>query len=1648
MSTTQGTRDSLQSAEPIPIQQLRPGVDSSRVVDGEVTITWPFSIVTRSIAFKLVESDFRLRLNKGQFRVDFHGAAAKAVADAAIGGGDEVRIGLEGVEWVESPTPPRPDTLEWQLKFTNRLCLQVRRAETKEEQVINVNVPDGGAVVEGQEPLITSIIPSIPPTPSIPTESLGPSTPKHSYIEDEIPLPKTTGPSFPVKRLASTAFDADEYASPAFLKRARVSYGSLFEGGLDPFEDQDKKPGRKKRPRFSMHANWRYTSRSPSPEPEHQAELEEVESIDDDLPNHQPPKPGNESPSPMPMVDEGCQTQVTAPDSSIPAQIAPSSIAPTQIASLERAPSPAMEVPPVSTLAPETASIIDNDTYPVPTFMAEPQATISAPQSPVARPFDQAENLLPEPSHEPSPSVFTLDKTNGRASSPVGLPPEIPVPNFSHNDQQRMGDFIHQDEDYVEPPSPIGVEPQQDLSVELDPSLTDFPRHVHEEVRFAPSQLEQAPWSTLTSLPPQPVHSGPSNLDTPVEIIDSSSPPRAPSPEAQPAAVDLRDEQPEVTIHTDEGREEEHIESLEAGYRHVEAPTVDFDDNAAERQAEIAEDDDRMQDGKSDADGEADIDAEADDDEADVAGEDYDLRNYDDAQDDDVVEPVDSSEGIVDESDPDQQVVDFEDEDEDEDEEEEEEEAQSEEVEASAETIGYPASAAASQHNYGDSVEEHYRDDESEQDYDEEKLEAEHYDEDEEGDDREDYEGEEDYEEEEEGYDEEEDYEEEEEAAPRKPIAPQEPVFISLLSDSEDEDEEPEKGTAVVPSADERDPFNAAGPRNDGGHETVAPVEVATSIERTSPPGPAPPTNDISQEAVEPEQPTVKSEDYEAQLSAEPQAEVTVADPQVAEIDFAFQKSKQTATDDQDYMDVDEPAQPGESAKSHEAPPAVDENAVSLVPTAQTTEQANQRDAEAEQLETESTGHTGEEERAVAYESPEEVIPAAQAEIVEEDTMVIDSTEGEQLVTAAHGRDPADTEDAPMSSIETESVTTSHIDATGTIKEAVTETIVEETEEVPPLKHEAEVVDPAPELSSEQNQLEVSLIEQTEAPTEDENQPAIDEEPASHPTDDKTTTTEAVAAVIISPPETQQSQQQLGSTDILDVPEPEGSAKSATGEETARQQLLTPNDTQRDEDLPMPDSLEEDDDDSDFEHSFAAEQQIMSESQAYEASQHTQRETIEPTHELSDAGSHRTTRSKAKAKSDFEPLIGPQSLRSWEHRRSGSSIATDDDPSIALARAMSETSSRARAGEEKSTKGHHGSPPTVRVTRSRADDSDPSLELARAPRSPSRKSGRDATPEPRETRAMAQRARTKTPEPSTSALKSPSVAGSTTEPRETRARARKAWSKTPEPSTEAVKSPSLGGGAIEPRETRAMAQKARSKTPEPHTEVSKSPSAVRSTAESREKRAKAQKARSKTPESTAEVLKSPSVAGSATENEPASELKLKLSRTLRNDLPELSPLKSLRSLLNSTADFMGVATRTPKQPFRPKGGARDWMLEIPLTDPAAAPSTVCSATLFRPHQASLPVVSAGDVVLLRRVSVVSLKGRGFGVRSGDGSAWAVFEEDDEEMLPQIKGPPIEDISKEQIAYAEGLRKWWSALDDKSISKIDKATQKAVQKENS
>ncbi|KAL8421885.1 hypothetical protein RB596_002591 [Gaeumannomyces avenae] len=224
-----------------PISQLCPDLleQQSRVVRGEVTICWPLNSIRQSFAFVIAEPDVRLRASHGQIRVQIDGPNAKAVAQSGIFSGDEVLLALDGAEWADNSYQdtriPGSSSL-WELRYPGRILLEFA-SDSGETKTLDLDRD----------------------------QSAGPSGVAAVY---EVPIIDIHVPDAPAVSSPVRPAEPDEYASPAFIKRARLSYGSLLDTDNDLFEEDGwvKGKGRKKA-RFGRYSNsWRYTSRSPSPE--------------------------------------------------------------------------------------------------------------------------------------------------------------------------------------------------------------------------------------------------------------------------------------------------------------------------------------------------------------------------------------------------------------------------------------------------------------------------------------------------------------------------------------------------------------------------------------------------------------------------------------------------------------------------------------------------------------------------------------------------------------------------------------------------------------------------------------------------------------------------------------------------------------------------------------------------------------------------------------------------------------------------------------------------------------------------------------------------------------------------------------------------------------------------------------------------------------------------------------------------------------------------------------------------------------------------------------------------------------------------------------------------------------------------------------
>jgi hypothetical protein len=123
----------MEGLELIPISSLAPQLQKldAKGIRATVTLLWPYSSSTRSTALLLAESDFRLRRNKGQVRVELRGKSAEEVARTKIGIGDEVILSLKGASWLDNTAQDTPvstpgRSVDWDLKFRRVLRIQVR----------------------------------------------------------------------------------------------------------------------------------------------------------------------------------------------------------------------------------------------------------------------------------------------------------------------------------------------------------------------------------------------------------------------------------------------------------------------------------------------------------------------------------------------------------------------------------------------------------------------------------------------------------------------------------------------------------------------------------------------------------------------------------------------------------------------------------------------------------------------------------------------------------------------------------------------------------------------------------------------------------------------------------------------------------------------------------------------------------------------------------------------------------------------------------------------------------------------------------------------------------------------------------------------------------------------------------------------------------------------------------------------------------------------------------------------------------------------------------------------------------------------------------------------------------------------------------
>ncbi|CAN8095501.1 unnamed protein product [Discula destructiva] len=252
-SSDQDVEQLLASKTPTPISQLDPDLadQATRKIHGEVTVTWPYSSVTKSFAFLLAEPDFRLRRNRGLVRIQLSGPSAEAVGQWELGSGDEVALTLDGVEWAKDEEPARAagSRCDWQLKFAGKLTLKATFGETQGNKLLGIDQPLPIAAPEAVNPITSAEI-------------------DLTLLDHDLSFERAPAPT-PAPAAPATTATGSEFTSPIFMKRSRASYGPLFD-----LEELEEDSGRHSKRHKGLHyaaVNGRWTvqvgSQSPEPEP-------------------------------------------------------------------------------------------------------------------------------------------------------------------------------------------------------------------------------------------------------------------------------------------------------------------------------------------------------------------------------------------------------------------------------------------------------------------------------------------------------------------------------------------------------------------------------------------------------------------------------------------------------------------------------------------------------------------------------------------------------------------------------------------------------------------------------------------------------------------------------------------------------------------------------------------------------------------------------------------------------------------------------------------------------------------------------------------------------------------------------------------------------------------------------------------------------------------------------------------------------------------------------------------------------------------------------------------------------------------------------------------------------------------------------------
>ncbi|PHH53601.1 hypothetical protein CFIMG_008143RA00001 [Ceratocystis fimbriata CBS 114723] len=1766
------TLQALRATPPTEISTLSPSLaaPSSCTVSGVVTIVWPYSIVHHTFSFLLATLDARKRRDRGIVRVQLEGPAAKAVAELNLGGGDELVLSLDGVQWGDRPTSAAmPGVIEHQLIFGFKVLLVANTGDEKIEKLVQVDV----APEESQIPKFESPIP-------LPTDlQLGFSTiqtPTRNRSQQQ-PADNSRSRSPELLSIKRTRDNADEFASPAFIKRARVSYGALFEGGLDLWDEEDeilekatKKKSKADRRRSNFNrpsSGWRYQSRSASPE--HRNENEAKEEDNEDVANEAHTKEksvskehtSSENPPPsvevetLPTLSEGTQTtedamivdhrqtvplQTTQPHSTTENERKSTTPPPLQQASASKSQDPS-----------EPSAVTSFESTTTPKLLRKPLEDISS----VPR-LDALASVAQKAISSPA---FTLPKPESSDSQSTAPPcttqsfDSIPVSDALFTTDPSLAPAVG-----LATPTYPGAPAVQGLSIYHDPVGPTLPQESPTTDGLVTSYsttkiAEVAPMPT-TDAWGAPLYT--SDLGAPTEYPDLGQ-----SGLFQPLPIDpsfhetafrasrdtvVSDPQLDVgaqppSQNSQHPTEDTHLVMLPersngtsqdqdlagASYDQARQNSTThpfdcaFDQNSHETSSEptgsqetvdtsIAKHErlSREQLSNELSDNESDSSSASDKDRSpgDVSGDDYDMRNYADVQDDDdgLGSDVEEDERIAAEAgDPDAQIADED------------------------ELVGRPGYPQSDDEDQG---EEEYEEEDDDQD---EQAETDA-----------DGESEEEEEEEEEANFDSDDNEIGHEMFTHAHSS-SEPVVIDLLSDSDDDDdgneanvmptqtpksalssslassspmkfepETPTKGSVTNTSHtahkgdEEEEEQEYAVDRNvlivqqDGSFEPGSGSSASEAeIEAES----ASDVEDEDEEShAEDDDQEDDSEDGDSEREQEDEDKASNADssPVATPVESSSIEEPENSLETQSYpmkttSNANHDSKFLDTAPNHEespkpSPVIKDEAGAKDVGAASRLFLEDVNKVEVNAADEPEPEPEPELERNPESEPAKSPIPQYEASLAADTTSqektepqheaekIVDNAPPFHITSTESLGVTADTDisgelhsSATMKDVDTENQDISVAEASSAL-EANPAQAAPETSPSSPVLMAIEKVEEIPVTSAHEEDIVIAdAIPAVERLSSISAQSPMRMSPAvpmgAHASEDihlqdghaavvKEDDIKSVTSVATDQEVEMQLHDDYEMSHVLEQDEGNDDVHMGTGDSDAEGIDIIPEDVMADDEVMhiAQTPVMDDDMTMEIDHAQHADDDVEMASTHGDTEAHSTEikpatsQTLAPP---ADSSNYEHT--------DFEEMVvSPMPIQATDTEQADESVdgvmEEDAPPSIEITKpsvidteeeAISRNADESDASiidieevrDDENLADAHKVPEVEEVeeevgeeAEGEDEDVEPTLEVEEAEAElddeaetashisdnslgddPSISMVRGDTPEPTNPNWTKAGPSPKTPQPSTLATSTP-VTGRTT-----RSQAKSL-----------SMSPGLAGD-----ESILMARKSLQPT--------QAPEPTQSTPMTRSLRRKQEAAKE-----AASTHTDPSASAAAVDEQtpkeaeqkpdiPLPQLKAKINKSLR-EMKHLTTVKALRLSLKKTVDVIAMVVATPAEPQRARRGQRDFILSFQITDLSAFPLHVSVVNVFRPHSEALPVIKAGDIVLLRRFNVASMTGCGFGLRSGATSAWAVFEQDRTDGLPQIKGPPVEFEANEEALVAD-MRCWVNKIrtDEKAWGMLEK-----------